>query len=71
MATKFGPGLAKATKHAIYTVKSWVHWSGVIIGGLSFGVGYYKKRITQTFYSVKCVDDFIFLWYRAGNGDKT
>ncbi len=39
MATKFGPGLAKAAKDAIYTVNNWVHWSGVIIGGLSFGVG--------------------------------
>ncbi len=33
MATKFGPGLVKATKDAIYTVNNWVHWSGVIIGG--------------------------------------
>ncbi len=39
MATKFGPGLVKATKDAIYTVNNWVHWSGVIIGGLSVGVG--------------------------------
>ncbi len=43
MATKFGPGLVKATKDAIYTVNNWVHWSGVIIGGLSFGVGFGGK----------------------------
>ncbi len=70
MATKFGPGLAKAAKDAIYTVKSWVHWSGVIIGGLSLGVG-----LLEGYSEDGRLSSVLMILFSCGiglgNGDKT